>query len=212
MIRIMNKIYTLLFLLILLSSCENKLYVKEPLPFTDKPSLQILPNNINGVYIQSSCNNINTNNYPLVSYARKVSIEQVGNVLFLDFDGLGEFACDLSKNIVALRNDETGVLGNIHEKEIKVFEHDEKIYFNVDRYGYNSWEFVIIEPMDSGGIKVITSEYSKEQFNEQKYSYESRNLYESGGNLRLANLDFENFEEILNDGKLLNSCIFKKSI
>jgi len=216
----MNKIYVLfsLCLVVLFSSCDDAVFVTEPLPFSDRENVEILPEYISGNYEHSSCNS----NSSLLKEVSKLSIRQENSMIYLNTTKLKtplcNFKIDLSTNKLYLGKCGYN-FGFVDGQDIKVFKRGEKIYFNTSLKFTDKWSFIIIEPMTGDRISVTLSTYNKRQFEEQKYNYESnenffdtKNRGERGQYMDIIfdNVDDAKFVEILNDKKLLHSCIFKK--
>lgn len=202
------RIYCFLMSILILSSCSNRVFVNEPIPFTtDKTPLKTVPDYLCNTFIKSSCNIESA----FISEVDSISIEQVGNMLFLDFEGWGLFVCDFSTNTIAVKEG-NALVSDVHGEEFRAYEMNSKVFLNVNRS--SSWEFVIIEPMEGDRIRVVTSEYNREQFEAYRFIYESNKNFvsmdEDNGHIQFRNVDAKQFEHILNDRYLLNSCIFTK--
>jgi len=210
----MNKIYFLLAicLLILSLSCGDRVLVTEPIPTSNKTTLESVPDYILGKYTVSSVNH----RYMFLASGQEISILENENILYINVqsneDSYRKIMFDLRSNITY--SSKEGYPEDVaHGKKLKIFTKNKNTYVNIpDEEGY--WYFMVIKPLIGERIKVTFSRFSEDEFQKNKYAYETDENFMSYSNSKLI-FDVKNedkFEEILNDGKLLTSIVLEKQI
>jgi len=203
----MNKIYLLLAicLIFLTSSCSKRVLTTEPIPSSNRTILENIPDGILGKYTISSRNH----HYPLHPKGEEIFVYENENVLHIDSEHGAKFMFDFRSNIAYASGG--GPVELLHGKELKIFTQDKNIYVNAP-YEDGYWYFIVIKPMTGDRLKVIFSRFHEGEFEKNKYAYETNENFISCSDDKLIFdvVNADEFEKILDDGKLLTSFILKK--
>jgi len=207
-----------LCLFVLLSSCDDAVVVTEQLPFESGKPFKTLPSEISGTYVNNACNDELSLLYEKVDAVRISQKKSLLNISLID--DLDKISCvlkyDLSTDKVYLGECFISNMEFIDGQDAKVFQQDEKIYLNIQDFYSDGWLFVIIELINVDRIKITISTYNTQQYEKEKYDYgKNKSLLvreRKGMNDLVFNVEenYDEFEKILNDDKLLHSCIFEK--
>jgi len=228
----MNKIYTLLsiFLLVILVSCKNEVFIDKPIPLSDRTLITSPPDYIFGTYVRGKCSQ--SKSYfnlfdEIIISKQSESSNNVRIILHSDEENKNlEFIYDFSKNILHTQSSNfisvhfgnpIGVFSDFNEKKLKIFEQDGKIYVNCPTDS-DEWRFLVFEQIRDNAVNITISEFNPAQFEKNKGFYKHNDNYKydycldeeknDKCSLKLELVDWEQFNEFLTDKLLMSSCIF----